>query len=137
MNYVNQLLFDVDHWPQKIKLLQRCSLLGIGFILIMGLQTFAQQPDKVVSGTVRDDSGQTLPGVNISLKGTTTRTVTDTKGHYAIKVNSTEGTLVFSFVGYATNEIKINNRTNIDITLSETQKSLNEVVVIGYGTVKK
>jgi len=137
MNYFNQMLFSVNHWRQKIKLLNRCSLLGIGLILMITTQLFAQQADKVVSGIVRDDSGQTLPGVNVTLKGTTTRTVTDIKGHYAIKVNSTEGTLVFSFVGYATNEVKINNRTNIDITLSETQKSLNEVVVIGYGTVKK
>jgi TonB-linked SusC/RagA family outer membrane protein len=102
----------------------------------MASQILAQQVVKTVSGTVRDDRGQTLPGVSVTLKGTTNGTVTDIQGRYSIKVNGTE-TLVFSFIGYTTVEEPINNRTNIDATLNESQKNLSEVVVIGYGTVKR
>ena len=62
---------------------------------------------------------------------------TDTKGYYFIKVNNTEGTLTFSFVGYSTVEMKIGNRSSIDVSLKVTNKDLNDVVVIGYGTVKR
>ncbi|MBW4888418.1 TonB-dependent receptor [Mucilaginibacter sp. HMF5004] len=102
----------------------------------MASQVFAQQ-DKTINGTVRDDKGETMPGVSVTVKGTTNGTVTDVKGHYTLKVNNTAGTLVFSFVGFTTSEVTINKRTNIDAVLKESDKTLSEVVVIGYGTVKK
>jgi len=103
----------------------------------MSSQTFAQQANKTISGIVHDDRGETLPGVTILVKGTTDGTVTDVKGHYSITVNSPGATLVFSYVGYTSVEEPINNRTHIDIVLKETNSNLNEVVVIGYGTVKR
>lgn len=137
MNFLNQLLFDARCWRQTPQLPNRRLLLSMVFMLIMASQAFAQQASKTVSGIVKDNSGQTLPGVSVSLKGTTTGTVTDAKGHYTLKVSGTNATLVFSFIGYASSEEQISNRTSIDVTLRETEKSLNEVVVIGYGTVKR
>lgn len=136
MSSFNQLLFNVNHWRQKIKRFDgRC--LSIVIFLTMASQVFAQNATKTVSGTVRDDQGESLPGVTVNLKGTPNGVTTDAKGHYTVKVSNAEGTLVFSFTGYATNEIKIGNRTNIDVPLKEINKNLNDVVVIGYGTIKK
>lgn len=136
-HFVNAQLPGVGHWPQKHRFLERRSLLSFVFVMLMASQVFAQQTTKTVSGTVRDDRGQVLPGVNVTVKGTTTGGVTNAQGHYTVKVNDTNGTLVFSFIGYATVELSINNRTTIDAVLKDTQKGLNEVVVIGYGTVKR
>jgi TonB-linked SusC/RagA family outer membrane protein len=136
MNCFNQL-FELKHWQEKIQLVKRRSYLSIVFVLIISAQTFAQQTVKTVSGIVHDDSGQTLPGVSVTIKGTTTGTVTNTQGSYSLKVNNTAATLVFSFIGFSTIEEKINGRTTIHVTLKDNQKNLNEVVVIGYGTVKR
>jgi len=114
----------------------RFFLMSFVFVLTLTSQIFAQQATKTVSGTIRDDAGQTLPGVSVSVKGTTTGTVADVSGHYTIKV-SADATLVFSFIGYTAVEEKVGNRTNIDVTLKESQKNLDEVVVIGYGTVRR
>jgi TonB-linked SusC/RagA family outer membrane protein len=114
----------------------RGLFLSVVLFLFTAVQVFAQQVNTTVSGTVRDDKGQTLPGVSVSLKGTTKGTVTDVRGHYTLQIG-TDGTLVFSYVGYGPTQEIINKRTTIDVTLKETEKSLNEVVVIGYGTVKR
>lgn len=130
-------LSDVMQRQQRVQFLHRGLLLSFVFVLIIASQIFAQQTSKVVSGTVRDDRGQTVPGVTVTLKGTKNVTITDVQGHYNVKTNSPDGILVFSYVGYNTIEEKINDRESIDITLKENQRDLNEVVVIGYGTVKK
>jgi len=137
MNFLYQLLSDIKLWRQKFQFFHPRFFLSIVFALIMTSQLFAQQATKTVSGTVHDESGQILPGVAVSLKGTTTGTVTDVNGRYTLKLNSTGGTLVFSFIGYASAEVPVNNSTTINVTLKETQQNLNEVVVIGYGTVKR
>jgi TonB-linked SusC/RagA family outer membrane protein len=137
MNFFNQLLFYVKHELKTHSTLKRYAFLSLVGVLLMATQSFAQQATKTVSGIVSDDHGQTLPGVSVSLKGTATGVVTDIKGYYTIKVNNADGTLVFSYVGFDSREEKINNRTSIDVTLKENLSSLNEVVVIGYGTVKK
>jgi TonB-linked SusC/RagA family outer membrane protein len=93
--------------------------------------------DKVITGTVSDASGVTLPAVSVRLKGTTTGISTDINGKYRISVPDTKAVLVFSFVGYGTQEVVVGNRTEINITLSEEKNALNEVVVVGYGTQKK
>jgi len=130
------LLFDVNPSRQNNKPVMRFFLMSFVFVLTLTSQIFAQQATKTVSGTIRDDAGQTLPGVSVSVKGTTTGTVADVSGHYTIKV-SADATLVFSFIGYTAVEEKVGNRTNIDVTLKESQKNLDEVVVIGYGTVRR
>lgn len=90
-----------------------------------------------VSGKVTDAGGVSLPGVNVLVKGTTLGTSTDADGGYTLEVASGDATLVFSFIGYATQEVQINNRTAIDVVLVEDLTTLTEVVVIGYGTQEK
>ncbi len=90
-----------------------------------------------ISGKVTDATdGGLLPGVTIVVKNTTTGTVTDADGKYSVKVKK-DAVLVFSYVGYQTQEITITGQQKLDVSLSVGTKSLNEVVVIGYGTVKK
>ncbi len=136
MNLPEQLLFNAGHRRQKIRFLNRSFVLSFFFLLVMTCRLFAQA-DKTVSGTVRDEHDRTLPGVSITVKGTSTGTTTDANGHYSLKVKGGSGTLIFSFIGYASIEENINNRTTINISLAGIQKDLNEIVVIGYGTVKR
>jgi TonB-dependent starch-binding outer membrane protein SusC len=90
-----------------------------------------------ISGTVSDENNQPLPGVNVIVKGTTSGTTTDAKGNYALEVPSENSILVFSFIGYAPQEIFVSSRTIINVALALDVKQLEEVVVIGYGEVKK
>jgi TonB-linked SusC/RagA family outer membrane protein len=90
-----------------------------------------------VSGTVKDATGQPLPGVSILLKGTSIGTSTDTEGKFTINVNSESDVLVISFIGYATQEVSVQNRTTIDIVLQEDVTELNEVVVTALGIEKE
>ncbi len=90
-----------------------------------------------ISGTVRDESGQELPGVNVLVRGTQTGTITDASGKYLIRVPDEDAVLVFSFVGYLSREIQVSKQKVLDVTLAPDQKNLDEVVVIGYGTQKK
>lgn len=82
-----------------------------------------------------DNTG--LPGVNVLLKGTTNGTTTDANGDYSLSIPEASGTLVFSYIGYTTEEVPINGRTTIDVSLVSDIQSLSEVVVVGYGTQKK
>lgn len=90
----------------------------------------------MVSGVVKDQTGLPLPGVNILLKGTTTGVVSSSDGAYRIEAPS-DGTLVFSFIGYMTSEVPVNSQSVINVQLNEDIASLQEVVVVGYGTLKK
>lgn len=88
-----------------------------------------------VSGVVTDAAtNETLAGVNVSVKGTTKGTSTDAIGSYTLTVDSAQDTLVFSYVGYKTQEIPINGRNEIDVALEADVQSLQDLVVIGYGT---
>ncbi len=90
-----------------------------------------------ISGQVTDNTGLPLPGVSVMLKGSTSGTVTDANGKYSISVPDQNATLVFSFVGYRRQEVVIGSNISINIKLQDADKSLNEVVVIGYGTQRK
>ncbi len=90
-----------------------------------------------VRGKVSDDGGQPLPGVSVVVKGTTTGTVTGPEGNYQLNVPSSNATLVYSFIGYMTKEVPVNNQSTIDLSLATDMKALNEVVVVGYGVQKK
>ncbi|WP_428655759.1 SusC/RagA family TonB-linked outer membrane protein [Runella sp.] len=92
--------------------------------------------DKTISGKVIDDTNNPLPGVSIVLKGTQRGTVTDVNGQYRLEVPE-NSTLIFSFVGYTPQEIVVGNQTAINLTLRADSKVLEEIVVIGYGTLKK
>lgn len=90
-----------------------------------------------ITGRVTDKKGVPLPGVSIKLKGTSIGGSTDTNGNFAINLPETSGTLVFTYIGFITQEIPVNSRNVINVTLEEDTKGLNEVVVVGYGTQKK
>lgn len=99
------------------------------FLLLITVPAFAQQ---TVSGTVLDDTGQPLPGVSVIEKGTTNGTTTSVDGKYSLSVSQSASTLVFTFIGFKSQEASINNRSTIDITLEADVTALEEVVVTGY-----
>ncbi len=111
------------------------KMLTILVFLLFFINAFAQE--RSITGTVTDKDGLPLPGVNITLKGTMTATVSDVNGKYSIKVTGNTSVLTFTYVGYISQEIPIGEQTNIDTKLLEDIKELNEVVVIGYGVQKK
>lgn len=90
-----------------------------------------------ISGTVTDENNSPLPGVNVLIAGTSGGTVTDIDGHYVLEVPEDAETLIFSFIGYTSEEVAIENRTEIDISLVPDIQSLQEIVVVGYGQQKK
>lgn len=89
-----------------------------------------------ISGTVSDEKGVTLPSVSVTVKGTSTSVTTDFDGKYQIVAKS-DDTLIFSFIGFTTNEVQIKGREIVNVKMSENVESLKEVVVIGYGSQKK
>ena len=93
--------------------------------------------DFTVTGKVTDESGEGLPGVSVVVKGTQRGTTTSQEGTYSVAVPDGAATLVFSFVGYVSQEVPVNKRSQIDIRLGTDTKALNEVIVVGYGTQKK
>lgn len=96
-----------------------------------------EMQQREISGTVRDESGMTLPGVSVLVKDTQNGTVTDESGNYTLPVSGNDLTLVFSNIGYLTQEVSIGNRSEIDVTLAVDLQELEEVVVVGYGTARK
>ncbi|WP_164891107.1 SusC/RagA family TonB-linked outer membrane protein [Botryobacter ruber] len=90
-----------------------------------------------VTGKVVDTDGLGLPGVTILVKGTSVGTATDMDGNYSINVPNGNATLVFNYVGYKSQEVAVNSRTSINVTMATDAKALDEVVVIGYGTAKR
>ena len=95
------------------------------------------QEKKVTGKVVGDDTQEGLPGVNVIVKGTTTGGITDVDGNYALNVPDEGATLVFSSIGYISQEIAVGNQSVINVTLDPDITSLEEIVVIGYGTSKK
>lgn len=121
--------------------LEKCraksNLLRMLTLLLFALCTttvFAQQ--KNIRGTVIDASGDPLIGVNVSVKGTTIGIITDMDGKYQLEVPA-NATLVFSYIGYQTQEIAAGTQSSINVTLKEDTQKLDEVVVVGYGVQKK
>lgn len=108
-----------------------------GLFIFQLILSTAWSQNVSVTGTVRNSKGDYMQGVTVVLKGSTSGTSTDVNGKYSLRVPGGKGTLVFSMVGYTSIEETMNGRTVIDISLSEEQNSLDNVVVIGYGTQKK
>jgi TonB-linked SusC/RagA family outer membrane protein len=90
-----------------------------------------------VQGTVKDEQGAPLPGVNVRVKGGTVGAITDSGGNYTIDAFDNNSVLVFTSIGFETQEIVIAGRSNINVKLTTEVKNLSDVVVVGYGTVKK
>ena len=102
-------------------------------VLTLGLQAFAQN---VVSGKVTDDQGEPLVGVGIQIKGTSSGTMTDLDGNYSLVVNP-NATLVFSYIGFLTQEVPVGTRKSVNVALPQDHMMLDDVVVVGYGTARK
>lgn len=98
---------------------------------------YAFQQGRVVSGTVTDEEGVAMPGVNVLERGTTNGTVSDANGNYRLSVSSSNAVLVFSFVGAETKVVTVGDQSEISVTLPASAASLAEVVVIGYGTQRR
>ncbi|MCI1246151.1 MAG: TonB-dependent receptor [Prevotella sp.] len=97
--------------------------------------SIVQQSKKKITGTVSDEQGPVI-GATVRIKGSSTGTITDIDGHYSLA--APEGsTLEISYVGYVTREVKVNGQSTVNVTLKEDHQSLNEVVVVGYGSMKK
>ncbi|HEX2977254.1 MAG TPA: carboxypeptidase-like regulatory domain-containing protein, partial [Bacteroidales bacterium] len=90
-----------------------------------------------INGTVTDEKGGPLPAATVQVKGTTQGVLTDLDGKFSIDVPSANQILVFSFVGYTTQEVPAGNQTTFNVMLKPEMLGLNEVVVVGYGTTKK
>jgi TonB-linked SusC/RagA family outer membrane protein len=115
--------------------ISKVAVLMMSFLL-MAITASAQQ--HTIKGTVTDaQTGNSLPGVNILVVGTSTGAATNTKGHYSLSVSSLQDTLRFSFIGYKTKTVPIKGRLKIKITLNPSIISGNQLVVIGYGKSKR
>jgi len=113
-----------------MKLYKRWRLIVSLLFLLTSTASFAQQSK--VSGSIIDENGAPVPGVTVVEKGTSNGTNSDNDGKYTLNVTGSGATLVFSFIGYKTEEVAVNNQTDIKVTLNPDIKALQEVVVTGY-----
>ncbi|HET6256303.1 MAG TPA: SusC/RagA family TonB-linked outer membrane protein [Puia sp.] len=104
--------------------------------LIVVLSSALTYQDIRITGKITGDNGEALSGVTITLKGTSVGTTTDNNGNFTLVVPQT-GTLAISYIGYESQEVKVNNQSVINVTMTASKKALDEVVVIGYGTASK
>lgn len=140
------LIIDKAEAESPPRMIKKSSPEGVSFSQALQLTPMRKQSKlplvksimQTINGKVTDqESGDGLPGVNVLAKGTTTGTVTDIEGNYKLVVEDDVTTLVFSSIGYLSQEVEINGRNTIDIMLSPDVQSLSEVVVVGYGTQEK
>lgn len=104
-------------------------------LLMISVSIFSQE--KTISGTVSDKGGQPLPGASVIIKGTTIGTQSDFDGNFTLNVADENATLVISYIGFSTKELLIANQTTFNVTLEESAASLDEIVLVGYGTTQK
>lgn len=137
---------NIDNVPVDQALAKCLFGLPVSFTIIQ--QTIALKSDLLsssvinsaditITGTVTDEAGNPLPGVSIIIKGSDKGVATDPNGKYSITVPDGNQTLIFSFVGYERREVAVNSRKQLNIQLREISATLNDVVVVGYGTQKK
>jgi TonB-linked SusC/RagA family outer membrane protein len=120
--------------PYMKKLLQSVGFAGL-FWLTSLTSLFAQ--DRTIRGRVTTPESEPLPGVSVAIKGTSRGTTTDAQGQYSLALPNEATTLTFSSVGYATQDIAVGSRATLDVTMQISDRSLDEVVVVGYGTQRK
>ena len=119
---------------KKLTLAFKSNLLVLSLFTV--ISSFAQA-NIPVSGIVKDDRGQALSGVSVSVKGTSGGVSTDASGKFAINVPSTSSVLIFSYVGYQSQEVPVGTTTSFSLSLLPADNRMNDIVVIGYGTQKK
>jgi len=112
-----------------------CIIIFSGFLYSAHAQTNSSQ-GRVVTGAVKDATGEPLLGVNVVVKGTTTGVITDIDGNYSIRVSGTNPVLTFSYIGFLPQDVTV-DRDVINVTMRDDTQTLDEVVVIGYGTARK
>lgn len=100
-------------------------------------ETQLQQPEKRITGKVTDQTGAPIPGASVVVKGTTIGTTTDNDGNFTLSIPNNAQTLTVSFVGMSAQDIEIGSRTSFDVAMTEESIGVDEVVVIGYGTIRK
>jgi TonB-linked SusC/RagA family outer membrane protein len=127
---------------KKTKFIYAFLLCSIFLFMVFPMSSFAavneiNQEAITIKGTITDNSGEVLPGVSVAIKGTTVGTITDVDGTYSIKVPNKNTILVFRYVGFTPQEIKVGDQTSINVTLAEESQTLQDVVVVGYGVQKK
>ena len=113
------------------------SIRSIYFMALLAFMSISAFGQKNIVGTVIDERGETLPGVNVIIKGSAKGTATDFNGKFGITVNSTSDILVFSYIGYISREVKVDASKPMQVILKEESKTLNEVMVVGYQDVRK
>jgi len=112
--------------------------IGILFLLSLSLVSFTNSDNRTISGTVYDQSTQQpIAGVSVTTEGTSTGVITDKQGHYSITVNAKDQFLVFRYIGFETERIRITSAKILDVQLKPAYQALDEVVVVGIGTQKK
>jgi TonB-linked SusC/RagA family outer membrane protein len=110
----------------------------ISFLLVLLFCIIQAYPqNKTITGTITGDDGYGLPGATIQLKGTTTGIISDIDGNYSISIPADGKTLVFSFIGFLSQEFDVDNKSVIDVVLSEDIQGIEQVIVVGYGQQKK
>jgi len=133
-NYLYQTLKYI--FNLKLNLMARnLRLLSVLMLLFSHLLAFGQQ--KTVTGKVTDSTNEPLPGVSIVIEGTTSGVITDFDGNYNITLPEGQDVLIFSFIGFENQRVPVGTRSHINVTLESSVLSLDEVVVVGYGTMKK
>jgi TonB-dependent starch-binding outer membrane protein SusC len=118
-------------------MMKKLYKLSLTAFMLLFCTSLALAQERTVSGTVSDEAGQPLPGVNVLVKGTSQGTVTDTNGSFSIGGVNDNSTLVFSFIGYKAKEVVVGTQTSISLNMDPDATSLEEVVVVGYGEQKK
>ncbi|WP_350355217.1 SusC/RagA family TonB-linked outer membrane protein [Leeuwenhoekiella parthenopeia] len=129
---MSKMLFYL--FPTNYLRFEKHKLVLLSFFLMATLCSFSQ---KNIKGTVTDDKGMPLPGVTVKEQNTSNGAVTDFDGNFDLTITQTDAVLIFSFVGFETQEVSVGNQTNITVSLKENLEALSEVVVIGYGTQKR
>ncbi len=119
----------VAGWPGKKQV--------YGLFLLLQFVSLCALAQNRVTGKVTSDQGEALPGVNVVIKGSVNGTSTAADGSYALTVPTADATLVFTYIGFTKQEIPVNNRTTLDVTLAGNTNALDEVIVVGYGEQRK
>jgi len=137
---MNRLLLPL-HIDYKVEgkqiILFRSEQQGMRSAESLAREQASEAVDQTIQGLVTDEKGSPLPGANVTLKGSSTGTVTDQNGRYSLTVSAGTETLVFSYIGYKTQEVVLARQTTLNVQLTADDKSLSEVVVVGYGTQRK
>lgn len=121
-------LFELGQFFRRVKIL---------FVIVLILSQHLSAQNRNISGKIRDTLGEPMPGVTIIVKGSTKGTISTADGNFSIDNIALDATLIFSFIGMKTQEIEVSGRNNIEVIMLDDVISLDEIVAVGYGTMKK